>query len=38
LDLRTLLSRAERISPDLPLNMERLPKEEDYAKGAEYAA
>jgi sugar phosphate isomerase/epimerase len=36
IDYRTFLKRADRISPDLPLIMEHLPKEEDYAKGAEF--
>jgi len=36
LDYRTFLRRAGKISPDLPVIMEHLPKAEDYGKGAEY--
>lgn len=36
LDYRTFLKRAEKISPNLPVIMEHLPKAEDYAKGAAY--
>jgi sugar phosphate isomerase/epimerase len=36
LDYRTFLTRANQISPELPILMEHLPKAEDYAKGATY--
>jgi len=36
LDYRTLLKRAEQISPNLPMIMEHLPKADDYAKGAAF--
>jgi sugar phosphate isomerase/epimerase len=35
-DYRTFLSRAEKISADLPFMMEHLPSKEAYAKGAEF--
>jgi sugar phosphate isomerase/epimerase len=36
LDYRTFLTRADRVSPNLPVIMEHLPRAEDYAKGAAY--
>jgi sugar phosphate isomerase/epimerase len=36
LDYRRFLTRANELSPDLPVMMEHLPAAEDYGKGAEY--
>lgn len=36
LDYRTFLRRAEKVSPDLPVMMEHLPRAEDYVEGAQY--